>query len=982
VNKLVTLLLAALLTVSCNKPAEAPWTAVIDKSENPMTDAKIFDLPYLMRDLDNGLRVIVVPTDYPDIVTLQIPVQTGSRNEIEPGKTGFAHFFEHMMFRGTVNYPSDVYSRILKEMGADNGASTDDDYTLYQTTFTRDDLEKVIELEADRFKHLSYSEEVFRTEALAVKGEYLKNHANPIETWYERVSDLMYSRHTYKHTVMGFVEDIDAMPEQLEYSKVFFDRWYRPEKTAVILVGDVDPEAAFELVDRYWSDWERGDYDIDVPVEPPLDGPKYEHYQWESSTQPWVVMAFRGPAFRPTEKDMPALNLLSSMYLSEGSALYQKIVIEEQWADQLLRHFPNQKDPAMVIIYARLISADHAVAVRDAINETLVDARTRLVSRDKVGEAKSRLRYGFTAQLDDSGTIGSILARFVQFFRTPETINELYRTYDSLTAEDVRHYANRYFTDTSRVMMTLSSDESMPGIDDMPSIDELVAAAGAAESIAKPAAETKVTDLPASGVSAEAAVPVRFVARPSESAPLINVAFIVHAGAGFDPEGKKGLATLTAAMLTDAGSEARTIEEINAAMYPIAAGFKAQVDKEMTRLSGQVHKDNLDAWYSLVRGQLLFPAWSAEDFARIKNQLSNTIRTNLVANNDEELAKEFLYTAIYGSEHPYGSLNLGAISDIEAITLEDVKAFYRQYYTIANITVGLAGGYPASFSATISDDLQKLQPGQRAALDIPAPPLADAAHAVVIEKETPGVAVSFGLPIKLRRGDPDWVALWLACSYLGEHRTMNGQLFQRIRKLRGMNYGTYAYIEYFPRGMFLNKPDTNLGRQQQIFQVWIRPVRSNNDAQFAARVAVHELDRLISEGMSESDFAATRRYLSKYVSLLTDGQSRQLGYALDGQYYETGDFSEYVRESLSRLTLDDVNRVIRENLSTDSLQFVFVTRDAGDLRDRLAGEQVSPMTYDATLPQEVLDEDTRIADLPLNIAADKIRIVKADDAFD
>ena len=145
--------------------------------------------------------------------------------------------------------------------------------------------------------------------------------------------------------------------------------------------------------------------------------------------------------------------------------------------------------------------------------------------------------------------------------------------------------------------------------------------------------------------------------------------------------GKKGLATLTAAMLTDGGSEAKSIDEINKAMFPMAPGFNAQVDKEMTRLSGQVHKDNLDAWYELVRGQLLFPAWSEQDFERIKQQVTNAIRTDLVANNDEELGKEVLYEAIYTDGHPYGALNYGHTGDIESITLDDVKMFYEEYYT-------------------------------------------------------------------------------------------------------------------------------------------------------------------------------------------------------------------------------------------------------------------------------------------------------------
>ena len=975
-KRLIVAMLLCLLVTACGKSGETP---LMDTASNVRD---VFDLPYLMRDLDNGLRVIIVRTDYPDIVTIQIPVQTGSRNEVESGKSGFAHFFEHMMFRGTEKYPADVYNNILKNAGADQSGYTTDDYTNYHITFTKDDLEKIIEIEADRFKNLSYSEAAFRTEALAVKGEYLKNHSDPMQKMFERMRDLMYTVHTYKHTTMGFIEDIEAMPDQLDYSKAFFDRWYRPEKSVVLLVGDVDPEPTFELVKKYWGDWERGDYEITIPKEPPPAGPKYEHLKWDSPTQPWLVMAYRGPAYVPTEKDMPALDVLASIYFSDSSELYRTLVIEQQVVDRLFTYFPDRIDPGELMIAARLTAPDHAADVQSAINKTLAAARTRLVDTKKLEETKSRLRYGFTARLDNSAGIGATLARFVQFFRTPETINEVYRSYDSLAAEDIRRFANMYFGDASRVMLTMSTEDSMPGIDSSALVDRLVADIGMADAETSAASPADEIMLPVPDIAAADARPVAFVTRPSSRSSLVDVAFLVRTGAAHDPPGKKGLATLTAAMLTDGGSEAKSIEQINAAMYPIASGFEAQVDKEMTRLSGQVHKDNLDLWYSLVRGQLLFPAWSEEDFERIKTQTVNSIRTDLVGNNDEELAKEYLYTSIYGDAHPYGSPNLGDISDIESITLADLERFYREQYTLANITVGLAGGYPESFPARIGTDLHKLDAGEQLELSIPVAPRRQGLRAAVIEKETSAVAVSFGFPIELRRGDPDWVALWLARSYLGEHRSTNGRLFQRIREERGMNYGDYAYIEYFPRGMFLTKPDTNLGRQQEIFQVWIRPVRNNNDAHFATRVAMYELDKLINAGMTETDFEATRAYLYKFVSLLTDGQSRQLGYALDSQYYGIEDFSDYVRAGLEKLTLAHVNRTIRENLQTDDVQFVFVTGDAADLRARLVSNQPSPMQYGAEKAADLLEEDRKIADLALRFHSDSVNIVSVADVFE
>jgi len=960
-------------------PAEA--TPVAEPAAEKPAEQRIFDMPYLMKDLDNGLRVIIVPTDYPDIVTIQIPVQTGSRNEVEPGKSGFAHFFEHMMFRGTEKYPQEVYGDILKKAGADQNAYTTDDYTNYHITFTKADLEKVIELEADRFQNLSYSEEGFRTEAQAVKGEYLKNYSNPIQKLLERIRDISFDTHTYKHTTMGFFEDIEDMPNQLEYSRTFFDRWYRPEKSAVILVGDLDPDATLALVEEHWGSWEAGDYDVPIPAEAAPTGPKYEHIVWEAETQPWIVMAFHGPAFNPREKDMPAMDVISQLYFSDSSDVYQQIVIENQWADQFFPYFPDRKDPQLLYIGARLTAPENAVAVREAVFETFAKVRTELIDAQRLDDTKSRLKYTFASQLDSSDSIGGILAAYVQFERTPETINELYRSYDAITPEDIRSLANTYFTDTRMVTVTLGNEDTLPGIGDEVSLDAMTAAAaekisagGASASAAKDYGTPAVID-------AAAPAAIEPSAMQSASSPLVDVSFVFHVGAASDPAGKHGLAALTAAMLTEGGSQRMTTQQINEAMYPLASGFNAQVDKEMTRLSGQVHKDNLERWYVLVREQLLTPGWRQDDLDRLKTQLINAIRTDLVGNNDEELGKEALYSSIYGDAHPYGSYNFGAVSDIESITMDDLKAFYAHHYSQANLTLGLAGGYPDEFVAQLRSDLGKLPGGERNRVELPAVPAIDGHEAIIVEKPTPAVAVSFGFPIDLRRGDPDWVALWLVRSWFGEHRSSNSHLYQRIRAVRGMNYGDYAYIEYFPRGMFQFQPDANLGRQQQIFQVWIRPLRSNNDAHFATRVAMHELKSLIENGLTAEQFEATRSFLEKYVSLLVANQSRQLGYKIDSEYYGTDSFTDYVRAGLARLTLEDVNRVIRENLQTDNIRYVFITADAADLKERLVSDQPSPLEYNTEKPAELLDEDKLIEASSLQLEEDKVMVVPADELF-
>ncbi|MCW8869698.1 MAG: insulinase family protein, partial [Proteobacteria bacterium] len=192
-------------------------------------------------------------------------------------------------------------------------------------------------------------------------------------------------------------------------------------------------------------------------------------------------------------------------------------------------------------------------------------------------------------------------------------------------------------------------------------------------------------------------------------------------------------------------------------------------------------------------------------------------------------------------------------------------------------------------------------------------------------------------------------------------------------------YGDYAYIEYFPRGMYRTQPNANLGRSEQIFQVWIRPLRSNQDAHFATRTAMYELQNLIDNGLTQEQFEATRSFLSKYAGLLLKGQDRVLGYHMDSQFYGTEDFVELVKNGLADLTLSEVNDIIKAHLQTDDIQFVFITSDAEDLKQRLVNEQSSPMEYNSEKPSDLLEEDSVIQDYPLDL--DEVEVINIEQIF-
>lgn len=915
-------------------------------------------LPYEATEttLDNGLKIIIVPTGFPNLVSLQIPMQTGSRNEVEEGKSGFAHFFEHMMFRGTDTFPTEKYQEIVTRAGARQNAYTTDDYTNYHVTFAKEDLEKMLEIEADRFQHLNYSESDFKTEALAVLGEYNKNVANPIRKLFEVQRDAAYTTHTYKHTTMGFIEDIEDMPNEFAYSKTFFDRFYRPEYATVMLVGDVNPQEAIPLVTKYFGGWQRGSYASSIPAEPPANGPIYNHLHWDTPAPPLVAVAFHGPAFSETENDSAAMDMVLNLNFGSTSDLYKRLIHEEQKVDLLAALNAEDEDPSLINIIARVKDPADVTYVRDAILETCAAARLAPVAATRLAEAKSNLRYSFAAGLDSTDAVASMLARYVRFDRSYGSVNALFRLYDQLTPEQLQQSARKYFTDKNLSVTTIAHDELDRAITEIPALASF-----------------------GGGGTSDSLSDARVVVQRSKS-PQVVMKLLFDAGSADDPIGKEGLAALSAAMISNAGSDVLTLPEIQKMLYPIAGSFGSQVDKEMTVFEGSIHRNNLDEFSAIVLDMLLSPGMRADDLKRNQESQKNRLLVDLRANNDEELGKERLAANLFRGT-PYGHPVLGTGAGIDAIGAADVKAFMASQYTLANLTIGLSGDIPEGFLQRLQEDLaSRLPRGRRAATEVPAATRSNGLSINIIEKDTRATAISLGHPIDVTRSHDDYVALYLARTWLGEHRSSMSHLYQRIREIRGMNYGDYAYIEAFPNGGGSFFPPANVGRRAQIFEIWIRPVPPEQ-AHMALRIALHELQDLIVGGLTEEEFLSTREYLMKNVFLLTDGQSNNLGYAMDSRWYGIPEYTKYMRDSLNKLTVDDVNKAIREHLSYESLSVVMITKDAEGLREQLLLDAFSPMVYNSEKPKELLAEDQVIGARRLYLSPDDVVITKVEDVF-
>jgi zinc protease len=463
--------------------------------------------------------------------------------------------------------------------------------------------------------------------------------------------------------------------------------------------------------------------------------------------------------------------------------------------------------------------------------------------------------------------------------------------------------------------------------------------------------------------------------------PSVTYGVWFKVGSQNDPPGKEGLASLVGEMLSQGSTKKNKYEDILKKLYPLASSYEVRVDKEMTTIGGRTHKDNLDRFYELFTDAFLQPAFTPEDFERIKSDQLNYLTNTLRYSSDEELAKATLHAFVFGGT-PYQNPPQGTVDGLTSVTLDDVKAFYAKYYTRDNAVVALGGGYSKDQLAKFEKAVKSLPAGKSAPIPAPAPASIRGHQAMLVSKPGADATICFGFPIDLHRGEKDFYALWIANSWLGEHRNSSSHLYNVIRESRGLNYGDYSYIEVFPEGGNRRHPPTNVGRRQQIFEVWIRTLK-NDKAQFALRAAMRELKDLVDNGMTQDEFELTRDFLTNYSLHFAETTSTRLGYAVDDQFYGMSQSHlEQFRKMMQSLTLADVNAAIRKHLQYNNVKIAMVTGEAEAMQKALAADTPSPITYgDVQKPQAILDEDKQIATFPLGIAAADIKVVPVEQIF-
>ncbi len=436
--------------------AQNPAVAVARAAAPAEPATKAFPFPTELHTLPNGLRIVLVPYDSPGLVAYYTLMRVGSRNEPEKGRSGYAHFFEHMMFRGTRAHPGKEYNETVTKLGLNTNAFTDFDMTVYHLYGPAKALPTIIDYEGDRFQNLFYDEAGFKTEAGAILGEYAKSASNPEELLFEKVLDTAYEKHTYKHTVIGFLDDVKAMPGGFTYSREFFKRYYTPDNATIVIVGDFDKAATLARIEKAYGGWQGKVDPARIPSEPKQMKSTRAQIKWATPTLPRLTIVWHAPSAGDLTSAATE-NLLNAYLFGPTSRLYQTYVLDKQLVDSLDPAYYDHRDPFLFGVLLRVKDAKNLKTVEQAVLKDVNALARGQVDVKRMNAVRSNLKYGNIMGLDKADSLAVLLATTTTLTGDIDYVNQLYARIEQLKPADLSTFVRKNLLNLNRTTVTLVS---------------------------------------------------------------------------------------------------------------------------------------------------------------------------------------------------------------------------------------------------------------------------------------------------------------------------------------------------------------------------------------------------------------------------------------------------------------------------------------------------------------------------------------------
>lgn len=882
--KKLIVILSLLLLAACNNETTSGNPAATTQSPNLPAGVTLIEefkgddsgiaIPYRKYKLANGLAVILHEDHSDPMVHVDVTYHVGSDRE-QPGRSGFAHFFEHMMFQGSANVADEEHFKLVSNAGGTLNGSTNSDRTNYYETLPVNQLETALWLEADRMGFLleAVTEEKFETQRETVKNERGSRVDNqPYGRVFEVLSQSLYDQtHPYSWPVIGWIEDLNRA--HLTDLKRFFLRWYGPNNAALTIAGDIDPMATLEMVNKYFGPIPAGPEVKNLPKQPgQLDADRFVTME-DNIHLPAIAMII--PTVYANHDDEAPLDAAAKiMGQGQASLLYQRLVQTGRAVQASVNHRCRELACEMMFVVIQNPGSGETLAeMETAVRDTLVEFAAREVSADDLQKFKAQYEAGRVFGLQSISGKASTLASFQTFTGSPAGIGEEIQRYLSVTPEEVKRTFNKYIADKPAVILSIvpngqtqlaarEPDFTAPEREIPDSFgDEDVALAlrpvtdsfDRSQQPVPPANPTVV--LPAIR-DTRLSNNVRLLAVTNTETPTTTVRATFDAGQRDEPAGKAGLTALMAAMMDEA-TNAHTAAEYSDELERIGARVSVSPGKYETTVTLSVLSKNLDKAMPLMMEKILQPAFDEKDFQRVKTQTLEGIQASL--KTPQALAGRAINAVLYGPTHPMSYPQQGILSTVGNISLEDVKSFYAAYFPLNLSGITVSADLPQE---TVVAALQPL--GELVVRPMVRGPIAPALQIkgrtlYLINKE--GAAQS-----SLRTAQPsikydalgDFHKAGLANFVLGG--TFNSRINLNLREDKGYTYGAHSNFSGGPE----------LGSFRVSTEV-------NKDATAASLTEIFkELENYANYGMDAAEFDYMRSAIGQRDALNYETPAKKL----------------------------------------------------------------------------------------------------------
>jgi zinc protease len=754
-------------------------------------------IKYEKYKLANGLEVILSEDHRLPLVAVNLWYHVGPMYE-KPGRTGFAHLFEHMMFQGSKNVGAKAHFRYMEAAGAsDINGTTDFDRTNYYETLPSNQLELALWLESDRMGFLL---ETLDGPKLANQRDVVRNERRqsvenaPYQLPEEVMTQALYpAPHPYHGVVIGSHADIEAA--KLDDVREFFRQYYTPNNASIAIVGDFDSAKAKQLVEKYLGPIPSG------PPVPPVDVKTQPITQEKRITVtdevelPRVYMAWLAPAYySPGDADADmAAHVLGG---GKSSRLYKKLVYEQQIAQDVDAQRYGLKLGSMLYIQATCKPGVTPEQIEKSINEELNGFRKNGPTKQEVEQARNSIQSAMVFRLQRMGGVANLLNQYNQFLGDPGKLDWDLERYDAVTADSMKKFAAGTLTDNSRIVMDVTKGKKT--IDDPPQNKEPEKESKVAALDIQGQDWRKTAPSPAAMTAFTLPVPKQFtlangltvMLTEQHNLPIVATKMVVLGGNGDNPAENRGLAGFTARMLPE-GSKGRSALKIADEMAQIGAKLESDSDPDSSQVSTEVLKRNVSADFDVLSDVVLHPAFDGKDIERIRSQRA----TELLQTSDDPyaLSRRVSQRILYG-DHPYGYLPLGTEASIKNTTRADLEKYWSTDYVPANSALVIAGDLTETEARTLAEKYfgSWKDSGKRSAIpDVTASPTRSI---YLVDKAGAAQTMLRAVTLGTQRSNPDFAALEVANNALGG--LFDSRINMNLREKNGYTYGANSYFNY------------------------------------------------------------------------------------------------------------------------------------------------------------------------------------------